>query len=180
MTESIDSSRTGPTPFQEKLMTILREEYGNKNVIVESDYDMTVYYRDRVVKVTVGNDFAVMYSCLTDEDKSLFTIPVDEVFDYASILADLPWFQPALYRTVSKVNYVPHYPMCIYSQDVENRECIMMVVNNLSAMAGYSSDILRKKLSDIKKKETTTLDVVDSDDDFDYGELEDEDTDQSE
>ena len=70
--------------------------------------------------------------------------------------------------------------MCIYSQDVENRECITMVVNNLSAMAGYSSDIFRKKLSDIKKKETTTLDVVDSDDDFDYGELEDEDTDQSE
>ena len=70
--------------------------------------------------------------------------------------------------------------MCIYSQDVENRECITMVVNNLSAMAGYSSDTLRKKLSDIRKKETTTLNVVDSDDDFDYGELEDEDTDQSE
>ena len=180
MAESIDSSRTGPTPFQEKLMTILREEYGNRNVIVDSDYDMTIYNRDRVVKASVGNNFAVMYSCLTVEDNDIFKIPVDEISDYVSLLVDLPWFQPALYRTVSKVNYVPHYPMCIYSQDVENRECITMVVNNLCAMADYSSDSLNMRLSEIRKKETTTLDVVDSDDDLDYGELEDEDTDQSE
>lgn len=174
MTGSADSSATNPTPFQEKLIAILTEEFGKRNVIVESDYDMTVYNRGRAVKVTTGNDFAVFYSCLTTSDDDIFTIPMDQVSDYVEILADLPWFQPALYRTISKKNYVPHYPICIYSGDIENVEGIVMIVNNLSSMAGFSSDVLNMRMSEIQAHDAASSDDADAGGERIDEELEDE------
>lgn len=148
------------TPFQEKLMAILREEYGNKNVVVDQTM-LQIYNEGQVVKVSMGDSFAVLYATLTTKDGRIFTIPVGEISDYIAILTDLPWFQPSLYVTVSHVNYVPHYSLCIYSRDIENKSGILMLVENLCSMAGFSSDVLNDRIDRMSEEYVLTEAEID-------------------
>lgn len=150
MTESSEREVVEYTPFQEKLMAIVKEEYGKRNVIIDGN-EIVIHNEGRIVTVSMGNGFAVFYSTLTTKDGRIFTIPKDEISDYMEILTDLSWFQPALYRTVSKVNYVPHYVMCLYSEDINDEANVSMLVENLCSMTRYSSRLLNESMDRLRK-----------------------------
>lgn len=151
MTESSELGTTELPSFQERLIAIFREGYGNRNVIVRDD-EVVIFNRDRVVTVDIIDNVAVLYTTLTTRGKEILSFPVDEISERMNIIANLPWIQPSLYLTASNTDYVPNYMFCINPADIEDKRNVFMVIDNLCQMAGFSSDYLNDAFDQLESE----------------------------
>lgn len=124
--------------FRDRVMRVLVNEYGQRNMDVKDDLVM-VFMGSTAVIIRFEEDFIVLSIPLVIDGK-LYTILKDELLDQMPIFATMSLFQPAMF-TRDCTSYTLHHTFFMFERDFHTDETLITIVESLAAMASYTANM---------------------------------------
>lgn len=119
--------------FRNRLVSVLRDQFGKVNVEVNDD-PIVVYCRSNPVFVYIYGTMAVLSSCLMRDNGDREAIKPEDLETRIDQLIGLSYVQPSLYRSRGG-ELIPNYQFMLWGYNLGNPDFVGMVIDNLTRMA---------------------------------------------
>ena len=132
--------------FKSQLMALAVREYGARNVCTTDERNILILYMGRTMNIWLDDHFISLDCDVLDPSGKRVTIPKDEISDYASLLAEMPFLTPTAYP-VSEDEYALHHAFMVLRDSLRGLESIIDIVDNMFLASILSADAWRSMLS---------------------------------
>lgn len=132
-----NGSAPGKDEFDAKLMELLVDEFGKKNILTKGNATV-ISHKGMIMSVWMDEQFVALECDITDPSGEPVTIAENEIPDLVPIIARQR-ISPSLYTVPGSDGYGLHHSFTVSKDNIRNIGSIIDIIDNMFFACFYSS-----------------------------------------